>query len=232
MKRIKIKQTEDQKVYIMSDPHFSHRNIVAGESNWIQFPTPFKDWHDIKERNKFCIENGVRPFATTYEMDETIITNINSIVRENDILFNLGDWCFQKGTARKYRDMIVCKTVFSLFGNHDLKNLKDEKPGFQELEHYMEAEIDGILVCLSHYKMFAWNKKHHESLHLYGHSHSKLEHIEIGRSMDCGIDNAYKIIGEYRPFSFDEINKILSKRDKDHFVVDGCQVKASGDHHE
>lgn len=234
MKRIKIKQTEDQKVWITSDLHGFHKNIVGGETEWIKFPTPFKDWSDTNERDKFCIKNGVRPFRNISEMNDIIINNINSSVKENDILFNLGDWTFGKENAKQFRDRILCNNILSLFGNHDLKNLKDEKPGFQQLEHYMEVEIDGILVCLSHYKMYAWNRKGKEknsSIHLYGHSHSNLEHIEIGRSMDAGIDNAYKILGEYRPFSFDEIYKILEKRNVNHFRIDGKDINTRGDHH-
>jgi hypothetical protein len=31
--------------------------------------------------------------------------------------------------------------------------------------------------------------------------------------MDVGIDNAYKMFGEYRPFSLDEVVSILDKRE-------------------
>jgi hypothetical protein len=32
-------------------------------------------------------------------------------------------------------------------------------------------------------------------------------------SMDVGIDSAYRILGEYRPFSYDEIARIMAKRE-------------------
>lgn len=51
---------------------------------------------------------------------------------------------------------------------------------------------------LSHYAMRVWNKSHHQSIHLYGHSHGTLP--GFGRSMDVGVDtnNLY-------PYHLDEI---------------------------
>jgi calcineurin-like phosphoesterase family protein len=50
---------------------------------------------------------------------------------------------------------------------------------------------------------------------------AKLAELQPGRrSIDVGIDNAAIFLGEYRPFSFDEIDAILSKRE-------GCSI----DHH-
>lgn len=37
--------------------------------------------------------------------------------------------------------------------------------------------------------------------------------INYGKSMDIGIDVAYKLFGEYRPFSIDEIISILDKKE-------------------
>ena len=36
---------------------------------------------------------------------------------------------------------------------------------------------------------------------------------EWGKSMDIGVDNAYRLFGEYRPFSLDEIKKIMDDRE-------------------
>ena len=61
--------------------------------------------------------------------------------------------------------------------------------------------------------MRVWNKSHHGAYHLYGHSHDSMEDKEWGKSMDVGVDSAFRILGEYRPFSFDEIKGILDKRE-------------------
>lgn len=52
---------------------------------------------------------------------------------------------------------------------------------------------------------------------LYGHAHGAaedwLDSQMPGRlSMDVGVDNAFKIFGEYRPISSDEIGELFSSR--------------------
>jgi hypothetical protein len=48
---------------------------------------------------------------------------------------------------------------------------------------------------------------------LIGNSHDNLEHTSWGKSMDVGVPSAYRILGEYRPFSFEEIKTILDQRE-------------------
>lgn len=64
-----------------------------------------------------------------------------------------------------------------------------------------------------HYSMRVWNGSHKGFIHLYGHSHSSLEHAPWGKSMDVGVDNAYRLFGEYRPFSLKEVVEMMSKRE-------------------
>jgi calcineurin-like phosphoesterase family protein len=54
-----------------------------------------------------------------------------------------------------------------------------------------------------------WNKSHHNSWHLYGHSHGSLP--PHGKSVDVGVD-CKEITSEYRPLSFKEIKKYMDKR--------------------
>ena len=64
---------------------------------------------------------------------------------------------------------------------------------------------------MSHYSMQVWNKSHHGSIHLFGHSHGSLK--GIGRSMDVGIDtnNLY-------PYHLDEI--LYNLKDIDVKIID------------
>ena len=43
---------------------------------------------------------------------------------------------------------------------------------------------------------------------LFGHSHGNLKGIE-GKTMDCGFDNNK----EFRPYSYQEIKEIMSKKE-------------------
>ena len=60
---------------------------------------------------------------------------------------------------------------------------------------------------LCHYPFESWKNKHHGAIHLFGHVHGKLPFKE--KRLDVGLDSAYKLLGEYRPFNWEEIKKIL-----------------------
>lgn len=183
-------------IWFTSDLHLGHRNI-AGEkvSNW---------------------KDGYRDFDQANQMDNQLLLELNTLVAVDDTLYFLGDFCLSKGRSdiQNYRDRIVCKNIVFLLGNHDKS--KNIIPIFGDINvhNYLEVEIDGIKYCLMHYAMRIWNKAHKTpgSIHLYGHSHSKLEDTPWGRSMDVGVDNAHRLFGEYRPFSLVEIVDIMSKR--------------------
>lgn len=148
-------------------------------------------------------------------MNDLIVDEINKHVKEDDVLFHLGDWSF--GNIRnvaEFRRRIKCKNVHLIFGNHD-DDIEEDKTlhgHFSSVQHYKEISVDGEMFCLFHFKQLIWNKMHSEAYHLYGHSHAGAEYLESGRSMDVGIDNAYKLFGEYRPFSFEEVIRFLKPK--------------------
>ena len=59
--------------------------------------------------------------------------------------------------------------------------------------------------------MRVWNKSHHGSWHLYGHSHYSLDKREgtIGKSFDIGVDNP---VCNYSPLSLQEVANIMNKK--------------------
>ena len=61
---------------------------------------------------------------------------------------------------------------------------------------------------------------------LYGHSHDSLEYEAWGKSMDVGVDAAFRILGQYRPFSYEEIKAIMDKRDIK--VLDHHKMRSKG----
>lgn len=227
MHKIRITQTDKKKVYFTSDTHYSHRNICRGVSQWKE-RTIRKLIEDGMSEEKARIkatlefENSTRDFKTLAEMDDALVEGINSTVGEDDILFHTGDWSFgEKNSAINFRRRLYCKNVHLIFGNHDkvLETDTSLHGYFCSVQHYKEIYVDGEMICLFHYKQSVWNKSHRDSYHLYGHSHSTAEHIVNGKSMDIGVDNAFKLLGEYRPFSFDEVQKMLKNRKfeaKDH----------------
>lgn len=174
-------------VWFTSDTHFGHTNII-----------------------EYCN----RPFSSIYDMDESLLYEINKVVKPTDMLYHLGDFSFRN--ISHYLDRINCKNINLIYGNHDKshrKELSNILPCF-DLKRIKVCDQD---VILCHYAMAIWEKSHHGSIHLYGHSHSNAEEnldkiMPERLSMDVGVDNAFKLLGTYRPFSFEEIQKILNSK--------------------
>ena len=81
-----------QKVFVISDTHFGHENII-----------------------RYC----GRPFASVEEMDEAMIKNWNETVSNNDIVLHLGDFGLGK---KEYIASIIPRLhgkKILILGNHD-----------------------------------------------------------------------------------------------------------------
>jgi calcineurin-like phosphoesterase family protein len=134
-------------------------------------------------------------------MDQTILERLNAAVKANDTLYFLGDFCIgSKTRVLEHRRQIRCKKIFALPGNHDKEARKlDEE--FSWLNNLAEISIHGQPIVLCHYAMRVWNRSHHGTWHLYGHSHGNLPEGPTSLSMDVGVD-----AHDFRPWSFDEIS--------------------------
>ena len=188
--------SEKDNLFFSSDLHCLHKNICYGTSTW-----------DNKEES-------TRKFKHSNEMTNHIIDNINNTVGIEDHLFLLGDLLFNfKGVDvyTKIINRINCNNIYLLFGNHDNRaNLQEAAYSSTKkiiVSDYLEIEVDKILICMLHYPMEEWNDRHGRSIHLFGHVHSRLPHGN--RRIDVGIDNYFKLFGEYKPFSWKEITKLL-----------------------
>lgn len=185
------------------------------------------------------IEHTNRPFANSWEMDEQLIANHNSIVGPNDKVFYGGDLSFRAPTGRvaEYLSRLNGKK-YLIAGNHDKAILTRDK-NFNivvrpEIEYLVEWVKDyyelyvqdnsfkhgSILIVLSHYAMRAWNKSHRGSYHLYGHSHGSLPDDPNSLSIDIGVDAVAKRLSvngvlnpkDYRPISYDEVKIIIQEK--------------------
>jgi calcineurin-like phosphoesterase family protein len=140
-------------------------------------------------------------------MDETMIANWNSKVKPNDDIYHLGDFTFG---STDYAASILKRlngNKFFIFGNHD-KAIRDEAADhFNWIRGYHEFKDNGKHIVLCHYAMRVWNRSHHGSIQLYGHSHGKLEATPWGKSMDVGVD-----CHNFFPISLGEVSEIMDKR--------------------
>ncbi len=188
-------------IWLTSDSHFGHTNIAGPKiSNWT---------------------SGYRDFNSVHEMNMALVDGINKYVKEDDILYHLGDWSFGGvHNILQFRNYIVCKNVHLILGNHDQhivdKEIKYHDTSFNPIEIFssvqdvLTLDIGKTKLFLSHYSHRVWLGSHKGVIHLYGHSHGSIP--DYGKSMDVGVDVAFKKFGEYRPFNIGDITNIMSKR--------------------
>lgn len=153
-----------------------------------------------------------RPFGNIVEHDTHMIDQINAVVGRSDKLWVLGDVSWRAIDQELQR--INCRDVHLIWGNHDRQNFGRH---FKTAEDVTEVRLGELKVFLSHYPHAYWPGSHRGSLHLYGHMHAQredtLDQLFPGRrSMDVGIDNAKRLLGEYRPFSEHEVLNLIGSR--------------------
>ena len=191
-------------IWFTSDSHFGHTNIAGPKiSTW---------------------SSGYRDFNSVHEMNMALVDGINKYVKEDDILYHLGDWSFG-GVQNifQFRNYIICKNIHLILGNHDQhiidKEIKYYDTKFNPIELFssvqdvLTLELGKTKLFLSHYSHRVWLGSHKGVIHLYGHSHGNIP--DYGKSMDVGVDVAFKKFGEYRPFNIGDITNIMSKRSID-----------------
>ena len=184
--------TKDQNIFFTSDTHFWHENIL-----------------------KFCN----RPFSSIEEMNDTIINNWNSVVKENDIVFHLGDFCFCG--SDKFKELIekLNGKIYLILGNHDLKTIKQwHETKFEGVYQQMCIKIDGKKIYLNHFPFLCYAGTYYRYedavWQLFGHVHSSDKNkngfasqrlsMLFPTQYDVGVDN-----NNYTPISFEEVKNII-----------------------
>lgn len=168
-----LQNRKKHKIWISSDFHFSHGNII-----------------------KYCPESRGH-FTNADEMNDTIINNMNSHISTDDTLIIVGDIGFCKPPEIcSYLNRINGKKVI-VWGNHDSRlRYSEELASVQNVigtHDYLEFshEVNGAkhYICVMHFPMLEWHRKHHGAMHFFGHRHTPYsKNIPTIRSMDIGLD--------------------------------------------
>lgn len=182
---------------------------------------------DLHLGHSNAIEFSNRPFYDIDEMNTTLLQNINDVVGRSDELWILGDFAYKvsREEVKKMRDMIRCKNVHLVTGNHDKDYSKDHI--FQSVQDYKELKTAYGKFILFHYPILEWNAAHYGTVHLHGHIHSTGEYNEINlkkryhdrfpeghttkdpdlglRIYDVGVD-----ANDLKPVSLEQIAKMMN----------------------
>ena len=197
-------------VYITSDTHFGHKNIVRGTTNW-------------RTQDGEIPIDSTRDFQTIEQMNERLIDGINHHVGQDDTLIMLGDVSFGGfDNIGTFLERLVCHNIHLILGNHDhhIENNRDfVKERFLSVQHYMEININDRNFVLCHYPLQSWHGMNKGVIHLHGHVHlPENRKFGNGKKMDVGVDG-----NGMDPYSIDEIIKIMDKRP--------VAFEMNGDHH-
>ena len=196
-----IKIEKDIKVWIISDTHYSHKNICRGTTNW-------------RLADESIPEAQTRPFETIDKMNAAIVNNINSCVGQDDVLIHLGDWSFGGfENIEEFYNRLICKNIHLVLGNHDHhidRNRGDIRKLFLSVSWFEQFEYMGETIECCHYPISSWNALRKGRIHLHGHCH--LPHnqkISNGRRMDIGMDGN----PDFEPYNLHDVIKMLKNRE-------------------
>ena len=191
-----------KKVYVISDQHFYHGNII----------------------------NYIRPeFSSVEDMNEHIILKHNEVVRDDDIVIFLGDFCFKNSAISDILKRLKGHK-FLLLGNHDGKIYKKryDEMGFEDVFVYPVKFLD---TYLSHYPLLGEKKdetqnaiyylferefKKSDSINYYGHVHDS--GVEYNNSVNVTVEHT---VYEPKLIGYTSVNK----RPSNEFLMDSNKLK-------
>lgn len=168
-------------LWFISDTHFGH-------SNFLNFTN--------------AAGEKIRKFNTTEEMDETMIANWNSVVKDGDHVWHLGDVSFRYNS---YLSSIMHRLKGKkrlIVGNHD-KVIKSNLLEFFEKVEYWRLFKDSGFVC-SHVPMRTDQFRYKVKANVHGHIHAEL--INEPEYINICVEHT-----NYTPVHLDEIIKRVDK---------------------
>lgn len=187
--------------FATSDEHLGHENILTG---WGGKQTP-------------------RPFVTMDDMVEGIIDRHNSVVKDGDEVYHLGDM-FWRSFGEPRAAWVTGRLNghhFYVLGNHDELFFYDNgRPSYlydqfvsvsQRL--FLKDKLNRHGIVLDHYAGRVWNGSHKGSYQFFGHSHGNLNQFQGDfLSYDVGVDS-----NDFTPVAFEDIaaklRKVAERRD-------------------
>lgn len=160
-------------IFLISDTHFSHTNII-----------------------KYCN----RPFKDVEEMNEIIINKWNSVVKENDIVYHLGDFALYNAELKKLVNRLNGK-IYLIRGNHDRKTVTFyNNAGLEVLP--TQTKLDKYKLILSHRPLMN-NQIPNGYINVHGHIHNSeldQEKFNINNHICVSVEMI-----DYKPIKIKEI---------------------------
>lgn len=167
--------------YYVADLHFGHRNILS-----------------------LCN----RPFQTVEQMDQTLISNWNSTVSDQDEVYIVGDLFYRSTQVETILKQLKGKKIL-IVGNHDIQWINDDliTKYFSSVHQWLEITDQHQRVFLAHYPMLSYPKQSTTYM-IHGHIHTDtlLDYwpvlLKRERVLNTGVD-----INHFKPVTLNELIK-------------------------
>lgn len=189
------------------------------------------DWHIFHDPKWVIPIWESRGYKSAADAAEKIAEQINKSVKEDDILWFLGDMFLNASDEQclEWLSKIKCKNIHVLWGNHESNmyrlykqevkrqfNLDDAEVyplrmgNVVFMGNHLEIQIGKKKICMNHFPMRIWNKSHHNSWMLSGHSHlndaQRRPDFPLAKAMDAGWDWKNDV------WTFDELEDVMSTK--------------------
>lgn len=180
MKVLKLKHHDRERVFITSDLHFCHPNILKFA--------------------RFEFEN-------IQDMEREMIRRWNEVVTFNDVVFVLGDIFWKKPECETHKliQKLHARRIYIVPGNHDFVYppkredlLKDPRVIILDdvvALHLYRADGEIFEIYLSHFPLGTWPHRPQGAYNLHGHLHSDPTghnneyYSELPKQKDIGMDS-------------------------------------------
>jgi len=161
-------------IWVISDTHFNHENIIG-----------------------YCN----RPFTSSKEMDEQMIENWNSVVKDGDIVYHLGDVYFGVDGRDSLSKLKGRKRL--ILGNHDDGKDQFLQKSFGKINVWRMFPEFGLLlthVPVHESTLERWENPttKYDLINIHGHIHEKVAPSKLHRNVSVEQTN-------YTPVNIEEL---------------------------
>lgn len=136
--------------WVISDTHFNHENII-----------------------KYCS----RPFSSAEEMNECLVDHWNSVVRDEDLVYHLGDVYMGGGFSRDYTRSLLSRLKGRkrlILGNHDTGKDDVLRGAFQKIDVWRKKPM-GLPCILTHIPVHVDTLDENKApINVHGHIHTRV----------------------------------------------------------